>query len=62
VTFPAVVACTEAYNGTSWASGCAMIQARTCLAGAGASNISALAFGGCIFNTGAASCTEAYNG
>jgi hypothetical protein len=57
------VACTEQYNGTSWATGGAMICARHSLAAAGTSANTSLAFGG--FNSpsfSCLSCTEAYNG
>ena len=53
---------TEEFNGTSWSAGGALITARVCLSGAGASNISALAFGGNTASSVATrvSCTEAY--
>jgi hypothetical protein len=57
---PSAVACTEAYNGTSWTAGGALITARTCLAGAGTQN-EALAFGGYVAPARVA-CTEEYNG
>jgi hypothetical protein len=47
-------ACTEEYNGSTWAAGGAMITARNSLAGTGTQN-AALAFGNLT-------CTEAYNG
>jgi hypothetical protein len=50
--------CTEAYDGTLWSAGGAMITARSGLAGAG-TNTAALAFGG--YNGNNLSCTETYN-
>jgi hypothetical protein len=56
---PAVLSCTEEYNGASWSAGGALITARCSLAGTGTQN-EGLAFGG---NTGVVtSCTEEYNG
>ena len=60
-TAPVTVACTEAYNGTSWTAGRAMITARNLLSGAGTQN-AALAFGGGAPPPIAVTCTEAYNG
>jgi hypothetical protein len=50
--------CTEAYNGTTWSSGGALIAGRYALGGAG-TQTSALAFAGYI---PVRSCTEFYNG
>jgi hypothetical protein len=55
-----VCGCTEAYNGSTWAAGGALITARNSLAGAGASNTSVIVFGGA--SPAVVSCTEAYNG
>jgi len=58
------VGCTESYNGSTWSAGGAMGTARGCLAGAGASNTAALAFGGSSCNApqNNIACTESYNG
>jgi hypothetical protein len=50
--------CTEEYNGTSWATGGALIVARRSLGAAGTQN-AGLAFGGTSVPSSA---TEAYNG
>lgn len=56
------VSCTEAFNGTSWSSGGAMITARACLGGAGTPT-AALGFGGTNDpSPGTYTATEAYNG
>jgi hypothetical protein len=55
-----VSGCTETYNGTSWSAGGALLLSRWCLAGDGASNTAALAFGG--NSTTIVACTETYNG
>jgi len=56
-----ILSCSQSYNGTSWTVGGAMATARHVLAGTGASNTAALAFGG---NSGyeRVTCTESYNG
>jgi len=59
-TSTVIVACTESYNGSTWSAGGAMTTARCELAGAGASNTAALAFGG--RTTVTVACTESYNG
>jgi hypothetical protein len=53
---------TESYNGTSWTSVNSLNQTRTSLAGAGASNSSALAFGGNNDGPTNYSNTELWNG
>ena len=57
---PAVVSCTEEYDGSSWAAGGALITGRCSLAGAGTQN-EGLAFGGYVSPSGNSSCTEEYN-
>ena len=56
-----ILSCSQSYNGTSWTVGGAMGTARHVLAGAGASNTAALAFGG-NSGSGRVTCTESYNG
>jgi hypothetical protein len=53
-----IVGCTEEYNGTSWTVGGALITARSNFGGRGASNSSALAFGGTT--PARVTCTESY--
>ena len=62
-TTPALVTCTETYNGTAWSAGGALASARYSAGGAG-TNTAALTFGGfgTVPATGARSCTETYNG
>ena len=55
---PAIVSCTEEYDGSSWAAGGALITARGRLAGAGTQN-AGLASGGFFPLTSA---TEEYDG
>jgi hypothetical protein len=56
---PTNVTCTEAYNGSTWAAGGAVITGRPLLAAAGVQN-AALAFAG--DPSPLVNCTEAYNG
>ena len=55
---PSTLTCTEAYNGSSWSAGCAMITVRYGLAGAG-TQAAALGFGG--FCGGPLGNTESYS-